>query len=86
MGFACDYLKYRSLFPPLIEEAPRGDTGIIVVIPSFNEPDIAIVLNSLNSCIVPPCGVEVVIIVNAPEGATPEQLDNNRLTVEAAIE
>lgn len=86
MGFACDYLKYRSLFPPLIEEAPRGDTGIIVVIPSFNEPDIEIVLNSLKSCIVPPCGVEVVIIVNAPEGATPEQLDNNRLTVEAAID
>lgn len=84
MGFACDYLNDRTLFPQLIEEAPREETGIIVIVPSFNEPDILTVLNSLESCSVPPCGVEVLIIVNAPSGADTEQLNNNGKTVSSA--
>jgi len=77
MGFASAYLKNRALFPELIKEAPPENTGIIVVIPSYNEPDITDLLNSLILCEEPACRVEVIIIVNAPADANDENLINN---------
>jgi len=40
MGFASAYLKLRALFPDLIKEAPSENTEIIVVVPSYDEPEI----------------------------------------------
>lgn len=81
MGFASAYLENRALFPELIKEAPPENTGIFVVVPSYNEPDITDLLDSLVLCEEPPCGVEVIIIVNAPAGANAESLINNRKSV-----
>ena len=77
MGFASSWLGERTLFPQLIDEAPDPQTGIIVVIPAFNEPEITLLLDSLLKCSNPVCGTELIIIVNAPDEADKESLDNN---------
>ena len=50
MGFASSWLKERALFPELIKEAPSANTGIIVVVPSYDEPEITDLLDSLDLC------------------------------------
>ena len=77
MGFASSWLGERALFTQLINEAPDTQTEIIAVIPAFDEPEITLLLDSLASCTIPGCSTEVIIIVNAPEGAEKESLDNN---------
>lgn len=81
MGFASAYLEERVLFPELIKEAPSENTGIIVVVPSFDEPEISVMLDSLALCVEPACSVEVIIVVNAPSNASAESLLNNRKTI-----
>jgi len=77
MGFASAWLKDRALFPVLIKEAPSDNTEIIVVVPSYNEPAITDLLDSLSLCSKPDCKVEVIIVVNAPSDAGSENLKNN---------
>ncbi len=77
MGFASDWLNDRALFPVLIKEAPAENTGIIVVVPSYDEPAITDLLDSLALCYKPDCNIEVIIIVNAPSDAGSESLKNN---------
>ncbi len=77
MGFASAWLKDRALFPVLIKEAPAENTEIIVVVPSYDEPAITDLLDSLASCCKPDCKVEVIIVVNAPSDAGSENLKNN---------
>ena len=81
MGFAPTYLKERALFPELIYEAPDDQTGIIVVVPAYNEPGIYKLLDSLALCSKPDCAVEVIIIVNAPSDASEENIENNKTTI-----
>jgi len=81
MGFASTYLEERALFPPLINEAPDKQTGIIVVVPAYNEPGICGLLDSLALCSEPECKVEVIIVVNAPANATQNELENNTKTI-----
>jgi hypothetical protein len=81
MGFASAYLDERALFPQKVEEAPDRETGIIVVIPAYDEPGINILLDSLAKCQEPDCRTEVIIVINAPDNATPESLENNRITL-----
>ncbi len=84
MGFASTYLKERTLFPELIKEAPQGDTGIIVVVPSCGEPAIINLLDSLASCIEPECKTEVIIVVNAPADSGPGIREANMKTLSDA--
>ena len=77
MGFAPAWLEFGTLFPLLIDEAPDEETGIIVVIPAFDEPSIIELLDSLLICIPPECSCEVVIIINASEHASDQSLENN---------
>jgi GT2 family glycosyltransferase len=81
MCFASGYLEERALFPELINEVPGRQTGIIVVIPAFDEPGIGKLLDSLALCVEPECGVEVIVVVNAPPDASEESLKNNKLTI-----
>jgi glycosyltransferase involved in cell wall biosynthesis len=81
MGFASAYLEERILFPQIVKEEPDKQTGIIVIIPAYNEPAINKLLDSLASCIEPECKVEVIVIVNAPDDASVESIENNRLTI-----
>lgn len=82
MGFASAYLESRALFPEIISEAPDTNTGIIVVVPAYNEPGIVMMLNSLAGCTRPECEVEVIIVVNVPSDASEESKRNNYLTIE----
>jgi hypothetical protein len=81
MGFASGYLKERALFPEFIKEAPDKNTGIIIVVPCYDEPDIAKMLDSLALCSEIACKVEVLIVVNAPADASVESIKNNTLTI-----
>ncbi len=85
MGFASAWLNQRALFPEIIVESPDNQTGIIVVVPAFDEPSIAPLLNSLNSCAEPDCKTEVLIIVNAPEGASAGSIRNNKKCIQNII-
>jgi hypothetical protein len=81
MGFASAYLEERALFPQKIKEAIDRETGIIVVVPAYNEPGINELLDSLVKCREPECKTEVVIVINAPDDATSESLENNTKTI-----
>ena len=81
MGFASVWLEERALFPRIINEAPDIQTGIIVVVPAYNEPGIVRLLDSLLSCDKPGCKAEVIIVVNAPANASEESIRNNKLTL-----
>jgi hypothetical protein len=81
MGFASTYLEERALFPEIIKEAPDKQTGIIVVVPAYNEPGISKLLDSLALCSEPECKVEVIIVVNAPADADKESIENNKITI-----
>jgi hypothetical protein len=77
MSFAPAWLESGTLFSFLIDETPDKETGIIVVVPAFNEPSILELLDSLSLCIPPECGCEVVIIINASIHATEQSMKNN---------
>lgn len=81
MGFASTYLEDRALFLQKISEAPDRGTGIIVVVPAYNEPGIVRMLDSLAQCREPECKTEVIIVINAPEDATRESIENNIITL-----
>jgi hypothetical protein len=85
MGFASAWLNQRALFPEFIEETPDCNTGIIVVIPAFDEPSIIPLLNSLNSCPAPECRTEVLVIINAPGNASDESIRNNKICIDNII-
>jgi hypothetical protein len=80
MGFASTYLEERALFPQKLIEAHDEDTGIIVVVPAYDEPDINKLLDSLAKCTEPECSTEVIIVINAPDDAPAESLENNTKT------
>ncbi|MFN8239900.1 MAG: hypothetical protein U0X39_04010 [Bacteroidales bacterium] len=81
MGFASTWLEKSSLFEALVPEPPDSGTGIIIVIPSYDEPGINTLLDSLEKCTPPRCGTEVIIVINAPSGAGAESLRNNEETI-----
>lgn len=81
MGFASDYLEERALFLQKIKEAPDRGTGIIVIVPAYNEPGIVRMLESLSQCREPECKTEVIIVINAPANATSDSIKNNLITL-----
>lgn len=81
MGFASTYLDKRALFPQKIQEAPHRETGIIVVVPAYNEPDIRKLLDSLANCREPECRTEVIIVINTPGNVTEEGIESNEDTL-----
>lgn len=83
MGFASAYLEKRALFAPIVNEAPDPKTRIIVVVPSYNEPAVTRLLDSLINCLEPECGVEMIVVINAPENASRDITDNNLKTFTA---
>jgi len=82
MGFAAKWLAEKSLFPRLFEEIPDDDTGIVAVVPAYNEPGITTLLDSLASCNPPRCRVEIIIIVNLRSDAGKEAILNHRKCIE----
>ncbi len=81
MGFASSYFPRHRFFEPFIQVAPQHGTSLIVVIPSFNEPDLSDSLNSLYNANRPSFPVEIIVAVNSPEGAGTNVIEQNRKTV-----
>jgi len=81
MGFATLWLDKRALFPEFIKEAPDSETGLIVVVPAYNEPGITTLLDSLALCTEPQNKVEIIIIVNAQHDADNEAILNNTRSI-----
>lgn len=74
------YLE-RYAYPPLtIDSKPKLNTGLIVVIPVFNEKHLIDALNSLISSSLPPDDVEVIIVINQAENCSNEISQQNNLT------
>nr|MBI1228559.1 family 2 glycosyl transferase [Cytophagales bacterium] len=76
------YLGRFLVHPQYIKEDPDASLCLIIVIPCFKEPDILPTLNALTSCISPAGTVEVIILVNAPEGSSTTILQANQATVD----
>lgn len=70
-----NYFK-RHKFIPLIDDAVDPQLGICVVIPSYNERDLDSALRALANCQRPQCSVEVLVVINFPEGSSDEILAN----------
>ena len=60
--------------------------AMFVVIPCYNEPDIALTLESLANCHPPEGKVSVLIVVNDAENSTPESISRNNSTLEEIAE
>lgn len=76
MGFADRYLDKNNLSAD-IEKIPVSNLNIVVVIPSYNEPDLLRSLQSLWNCNRPVSSIEVLIVINSPENADLQKLENN---------
>jgi hypothetical protein len=57
-----------------------------VIIPCYNEPDLVTTLDSLGKCETPEGHVEVLIVLNAPENASPDILAQQSATKEQVLE
>ncbi|HDZ40494.1 MAG TPA: glycosyltransferase family 2 protein [Bacteroidetes bacterium] len=80
MDLIPDYLANKTLSDELFADTPERDTGIIVIIPAFDEPGIISALESLRQCKRPPCKVELIVLVNAPGQADKAQIEQNKIT------
>lgn len=58
---------------------------LVVVIPCHDEPDLLTTLDSLWRCCLPPCGVEVVVVINGSESDLPAVQAQNQQTRVAAL-
>jgi hypothetical protein len=74
--FANKYLE-KNNNEILIETLPSENTGMVVVVPCYREPDILSTLNSLKACEPSVTNVEVIVLVNHSEIALKETKDYN---------
>lgn len=61
------YLRKQRTLPKSLQDAVHPDLGIVVVIPCYDEPDLAPVLESLQNCQRPRAAVEILLVMNASE-------------------
>jgi hypothetical protein len=82
MSFADNYFKRYKSQPKIFSDNPCSNTGIIVVIPCFNDPFILKTLDSLESAKSIDCNIEVIVIVNSGENTDKSIVEENRRTFE----
>jgi len=70
-----DYF-HKYGFLPRIEIKPDEKLGLIVVIPSYSEPYLEKSLESILKCKPPKCSVEVITVINYPEGSLTDVIEN----------
>lgn len=66
------YLNRYQFRSQSIFSKPNNDLGLIVVIPCYKEEFLLSSLNSLFSCNLPTCSVEVIVVINCSESASQE--------------
>jgi cellulose synthase/poly-beta-1,6-N-acetylglucosamine synthase-like glycosyltransferase len=81
---AARYLDRRRVASRRIKAPPSPRLGLVIVIPSRNEPDLRPTLGSLLGCARPDCDVEVLVVVNASDEDGPSVSETNRATLRAA--
>lgn len=80
------YLNKYGFQNPVIETRPDPNTGIIVVIPCFDEPDLISSLASLKDCVLPEKVVEVIVVINSGEHHSQQIKEQNNDTYNQALE
>jgi len=65
-----------------LESRLSNAVNLIVVIPCYNEPDLASTLQSLNECERPSCQVEVIVVVNQGEHESGSIFEQNQKSLE----
>lgn len=78
MNFAEAYSRRYSVAQKIFDDDPRSDTGIIVVIPCYDDEFVFTTLSSLNSANSPQCHVEVIVVVNSAEDTPTPIVEKNR--------
>lgn len=81
-----DYFNKYGDYNPRISTPPLNNLGLVVVIPSFNEPYLKNSLISLLNCTLPNCAVEVIVVINYPIGSSDEIVENAKDCIENVIE
>jgi cellulose synthase/poly-beta-1,6-N-acetylglucosamine synthase-like glycosyltransferase len=79
-----DYFNHylsKHHFVPATDTFPSSGLSVSIVIPCFNEPDILASLESLYSCERPGSSVEVIVVMNYPEGCEKEIVIQHENTV-----
>lgn len=84
--FAENYIHKNCNFPVFIEGKPEKGTGIIIVIPCMDEPDILITLSSIENCLQIVSKVEVLIVINESELADARLREVNKESYRKIIE
>ncbi|MDD3741231.1 MAG: hypothetical protein PHH30_08315, partial [Bacteroidales bacterium] len=79
MSFADNYFCRFNSSPKIFINNPCKKTGIIVVIPCFDDDFIFQTLDSLDSAQSPKCKTEILIIINSGENSSQQSIENNRL-------
>ncbi len=76
------YLRRYAWPGPLIDCPPAENTGIIVIIPVYNEPDLEKTILSLVQCAPAPCATEVIFVVNHPENSDEKIIQQSTSSVQ----
>jgi glycosyltransferase involved in cell wall biosynthesis len=78
------YFERFGFCPQQIAEPPHPNLGMVVVLPCYNEPNLLAALESLWRCDRPEMAVEVIVVINSGEGASPEVKEQNLRTLKEA--
>lgn len=74
------YLEKHRFCETQIRDSVSKDTGIILVVPCYNEPEPLTTLNSLLNCDKTKCFVEVIVVINSGEHDNENILKQNEKT------
>ena len=72
------YLQRFGLGSNRIKSFPDKGLNLIVTIPALNEPDLTKAVKSILDCTPPKSGVEVIVLINHSENASPEIVYQNQ--------
>jgi glycosyltransferase involved in cell wall biosynthesis len=78
MEFASNYFKRFNCNPQIFTDNPRVSTGIIVVIPCYDDEFVFRTLDSLENADSPKCDIEVIVVVNSSENTLEKVVNINR--------
>lgn len=77
------YFERYAYGPPLFPAlTPTADTELIVVLPSYKEPQLLEAIQSLIRCEAPGFKIMVLVVINEPENASAEAVNVNQLAVQ----
>lgn len=86
MSFADNYFKRYKSQSKIFSDNPCSNTGIIVVIPCYNDPFVFKTLDSIETAKNIDSNIEVIVIVNSGENTDESIVEENRKTFEKLSE